>query len=197
VYCNLDLAPENQNKSNLLNTILSLRLFFVIGRRRQLLEATRRTNFTTSTDERKLLHLGFCIAETGQHGYFSAYSNRCDHRVRVQLLSTTAEASVLPVRSELAMSGALPVLQHQAPAATASIAAWFCHGRQWPLECANPWNNLFAAASFIDSICIRNAVLLPSQSLVNQHPCNIETESETETHTPLHRQKESTREASF
>jgi hypothetical protein len=60
-----------------------------------------------------------------------------------------------------------------------------------------PWNNLFAAASFIDSICIRNAVLLPSQSLVNQHPCNIETESETETHTPLHRQKESTREASF
>lgn len=59
-------------------------------------------------------------------------------RVRVRLLSTTAEASVLPVRSELAMPGALPVLQHQAPAATASIAAWFCHGRQWPLECANP-----------------------------------------------------------
>ena len=73
-------------KYNLISLFLS---FFVIGRRRQLLEATRRTNFTTSTEERKL-HLGFCTAETGQHGYFSAYSNRCDHRVRVQLLSPTA-----------------------------------------------------------------------------------------------------------
>lgn len=118
-------------------------------------------------------------------------------RVRVRLLSTTAEGQ--RVTCQVGACNAGCTARPATPSASCNCKHC-CLVLSWkavaPRMC-KPWNNLFAAASFIDSICIRNAVLLPSQSLVNQHPCNIETESETETHTPLHRQKESTREASF
>lgn len=176
MYCNLDLAPENQNKSNLLNTILSLPFFSVIGRRRQLLEATRRTNFTTSTDERKLLHLGFCIAETGQHGYFSAYSNRCDHRVESPRAIAVNNRRGQRVTCQVGACNAGCTARPATPSASCNCKHC-CLVLSWkavaPRMC-KPWNNLFAAASFIDSICIRNAVLLPSQSLVNQHPSACE-----------------------